>query len=253
MKVILLTQEDPFYLSKSINDFINLIVKNNQHELVSVIVSKASPFGKNQSFLRKVLSTYNIFGFTFFTFYSFKYLFSKLFKATVSKVVENNHIPLWNLNNNINCEENILKIKKMKPDVIVIIAGNQIIKKEILQIPKFGVINAHSSLLPNYKGLMPTFWVLKNNEKYTGVTLYKLTEGIDDGPIISSQLIEITSEMSQSDLIVLCKDVANKLIVESLPLLSTSTSYEKNHGGSYYSFPKRNDVIEFYKSGKKFF
>ena len=75
----------------------------------------------------------------------------------------------------------------MNADLILIIAGNQIIKQEVLDSTKYGVFNIHSSLLPNYKGLMPTFWVLKNNEQKTGVTLYQLTEGIDNGPIISSK------------------------------------------------------------------
>ena len=77
----------------------------------------------------------------------------------------------------------------MNADLILIIAGNQIIKKKVLDSTKYGVFNVHSSLLPNYKGLMPTFWVLKNNETKTGVTLYQLTEGIDDGPIIAKKSI----------------------------------------------------------------
>ena len=66
----------------------------------------------------------------------------------------------------------------------------------MLKSTKYGAFNVHSSLLPKYKGLMPTFWVLKNEEKETGVTLYKLTQGIDNGPIISKREFEIKKNVA---------------------------------------------------------
>jgi methionyl-tRNA formyltransferase len=100
---------------------------------------------------------------------------------------------------------------------------------------------------------MPTFWVLKNNEKETGVTVFKLTEGIDDGPIINSRKIEIDSTTTQSELVKKCKYLANELIIEALELVKTPEKFKKNEGGSYYKFPTRKDVREFYKNGKHFF
>lgn len=97
----------------------------------------------------------------------------------VFKVLKQNNVPIWRLNDSINKPANVDSLKSLNPDIVVIIAGNQIIKKAILDVPRYGVINAHSSLLPAYKGLMPTFWVLKNGEEKTGVTVFFLTEGID--------------------------------------------------------------------------
>ena len=62
--------------------------------------------------------------------------------------------------------------------------GNQIFKKQIIELAPKGCINLHTALLPKYRGLMPTFWVLKNNEKYTGVSVFFVDKGIDSGPII---------------------------------------------------------------------
>ena len=100
---------------------------------------------------------------------------------------------------------------------------------------------------------MPSFWVMKNNEKITGVTLYKLTEGIDNGPIVSQKKIEIDSKFTQSDLVKLLKIEANNLIVETLHLIKDSKNLKNVKGGTYFKFPTRTDVEEFKNANKKFF
>ena len=254
MKIILFTQDDPFYLHDSLNDLINKIQKTKKHKVVSAFISKASPFGKSESFLKKIYKTYKIFGFNFFLFYSIKYFKNKfIFNKTVRKVFSKNNIPFFLLNESINSINTEKKIKKYNADLILIIAGNQIIKKNILNSTRFGVFNVHSSLLPNYRGLLPTFWVLKNNERFTGVTLYKLTEGIDNGPIISQKKISIEPNISHYDLINLLKIQANNLFVKNLNTISLNKTMKSPDGGSYYGFPKRKDVREFIKKNKNFF
>jgi len=100
---------------------------------------------------------------------------------------------------------------------------------------------------------LPTFWVLKNNEKLTGVTVYKLGEGIDDGPIINSKEILITEEMSHADLVKKAKYVANDLLIQAIDMVKNPENFRNNKGGSYYKFPTNDDVKEFYKIRKKFY
>jgi methionyl-tRNA formyltransferase len=254
MKIVLLTQDDPFYLCETTDDFIIKIESLKKHKLITAIITKPSPFGKKEKFWQKVKKTYSIFGIRFFIYYTFKFLYRKIvLRKSVIKTLKKHKIPVWELNNSINSSKSIDKLKELNPDIIVIIAGNQIIKKQVLDIPKFGIINAHSSLLPFYKGLMPTFWTLRNNEKRTGVTVFKLTEGIDDGPIINSREIAISPQISQSKLISVSKLVANDLIIEALDLVNKPENFKENKGGSYYKFPNRNDVKIFYENKKKFF
>jgi len=254
MRLILLTQDDPFYLPAAIEDFIKKINISHNHIIISAIVTSASPFGRSEYFFKKIKKIFLIFGLSFFLFYTARYIYNKfLIRKSVVKVLNKNRIPVWRLLSSINSKDNIEKLKELDPDLIIIIAGNQIIKKSVLDIPRYGVINAHSSLLPKYKGLMPTFWVLKNSEKETGVTIFKLTEGIDDGPIINSRKIEIDSTTTQSELVKKCKYLANELIIEALELVTPPGKYKKNEGGSYYKFPTRKDVREFYKNEKHFF
>lgn len=254
MKIVLLTQDDPFYLPESNDNFLNKLKELTEHELVSVIVSDASPFGKKESFFKKVRKTYSIFGLRFFIYYTFKYILRRIIlRKSVLKVVQKHRVPLWILTESINSSASLDKLKKLAPDLIIIIAGNQIIKKEVLDLPKYGVINAHSSLLPAFKGLLPTFWVLKSNQKITGVTVYKLGLGIDDGPILNSQEILITEEMTHADLVKKAKYVANDLLIQAIDIVKNPENFRNNEGGSYYKFPTRSDVKEFYKIRKKFY
>jgi len=254
LKIILFTQNDPFYLAESTKDFIQKVKESDEHEIIKAIVTPPSPFGKKEKSYEKAIKTLKIFGIRFFIFYSFKFIIRRFFlNKSVIKEIKKSGTPLWILDASINNKKNVQILKNLNPDVIIIIAGNQIIKKQVLDIPKYGVINAHSSLLPNYKGLMPTFWVLKNRDLETGVTLYKLTEGIDDGPIISQRKIKIDKNTSQSELIIKCKEVANDLILDSLDMIKNEDEFTSNEGGSYYMFPTRMDVKEFYRNGNKFF
>lgn len=95
---------------------------------------------------------------------------------------------------NINDEESINIIKSIKPDFIVVVAYGQILKKDILEVPKYGCYNVHASLLPKYRGAAPINWALINGEKETGITIMKMDEGLDTGHIVLSDSIPIKDE-----------------------------------------------------------
>lgn len=254
MRIILFTQEDPFYLVESTEDLIQKINKQGKHTLVQAIITPPSPFGRKETFKQKVMKTYRIFGLKFFIYYSLKLIIRKiLLGKSVEKVLKKNNVSVISITDTINSKKNVSLIQSLNVDLILIIAGNQIIKKQVLESTKYGVFNVHSSLLPDYKGLMPTFWVLRNDEPKTGVTLYQLTEGIDDGPIIASKEYYISSETTQSKLIKDLKILANNLVIESIDLVEDPENYKQSKEGTYFKFPTREDVKAFYSKKKKFY
>jgi len=95
---------------------------------------------------------------------------------------------------NINSRESLDKIKEVNPEVIVVVAYGQIFKTEILNLPKYGCINIHASILPKYRGAAPINWVLINGEKETGVTIMQMEEGLDSGDMYYMKKIDITPE-----------------------------------------------------------
>jgi len=90
----------------------------------------------------------------------------------------------------VKAEAFVAELKAMNPDVIVVVAFGQIISQEILDLPKYGCINVHASLLPKYRGAAPIQWAIINGEEKTGVTIMQMDAGIDTGDMIDK--IEIT-------------------------------------------------------------
>lgn len=253
MRIIIITQKEPFYLGKNLEYLFNNL--SEEHEIVGVILTEASPFGKKENFQTKVIKTYKIFGLSFFSFYALKYIYSKTFNKSISQILNQFNIREIKLGNSINSEESLELIKTYKPDLLVSILGNQIFKEPLINLAPKGCINLHTALLPKYRGLMPTFWVLKNNEKHTGVSVFFVDKGIDSGPIIIQERVEIGNK-TQQQLINETKQIGMNLILKSIDLIAKgelklieNPESEK----SYFSFPTRKDVKEFKRIGKKFF
>jgi methionyl-tRNA formyltransferase len=86
----------------------------------------------------------------------------------------------------------IEKLKELKPDFIIVVAFGQILTKEVLDIPKYGCINLHASLLPMYRGAAPLNWAIINGEKSSGNTTMLMDVGLDTGDMILKDEVEIT-------------------------------------------------------------
>ncbi len=112
--------------------------------------------------------------------------------------------------------EFIEEIRKLTPDVIVVAAYGKILPNEILTLPKYGCINVHTSLLPDYKGAAPIQWVILNGEKKTGVTIMYMNEGCDTGDIISAKEVEILPEDTGESLTKRLACEGSKLLTETL-------------------------------------
>lgn len=253
MNVLLITQNEPFYLRANLEYLIKIFPKDCK--IVGCVLSKPSPFGKKNTFVEKVITTFKIFGIRFFIFYSVKYLLSKIFKKSIKSLLKENDISLIELNKSINSPNSIDVIKKYNPDLLVSILGNQIFKSQLINLAPKGCINLHTALLPKYRGLMPSFWVLKNNERYTGVSVFFVDEGIDSGPIIVQEKIEIKNR-SQAELIKYSKKIGMECVAEAVNLIKKDSVVLISNPDSektYFSFPKREDVLEFLKNGKSFF
>ena len=170
--------------------------------------------------------------------------------------MKKHNVDLIELNHSINHKDSLNDIKLYSPDLLVSIAGNQIFKQPLLDLAPKGCINLHTALLPKYRGLLPSFWVLKNNEKETGVSVFFVNSGIDSGPILVQIKIPITINMSQEELIRKSKILGMEAVIESISLIYNggySLLPNPDNKKTYYSFPTREDVKEFYKKGKRFF
>lgn len=113
-------------------------------------------------------------------------------------------------------EEFISQLKKLNPDVIVVVAYGKLLPKEILEMPKYGCINVHGSLLPAYRGSAPIQWAIINGETTTGITTMYMNEGMDTGDMILKREIAISSDDTYGTLYDKLKKLGGKAIVETL-------------------------------------
>ncbi|MGL5757161.1 MAG: methionyl-tRNA formyltransferase [Paraclostridium sp.] len=97
-------------------------------------------------------------------------------------------------------ESFVNKLKEINPDLIVVVAFGQILPKSILDIPNFGCVNVHASLLPKYRGAAPLNWVIINGEEKTGVTTMYMDVGLDTGDMILKSEIPLDDEITAGEL-----------------------------------------------------
>jgi len=91
-------------------------------------------------------------------------------------------------------------IRKMAPDLLVVVAFGQVLRKELLDIPSWGALNIHASLLPKYRGAAPINWAIINDEAKTGLTAMSMDEGLDTGPILLQEEVCIGAEETAGEL-----------------------------------------------------
>lgn len=115
-------------------------------------------------------------------------------------------------------------LREINPDVIVVIAFGQILSKEILDLPKYGCINVHASLLPKYRGAAPIQWAVIDGEEETGVTTMYMAEGLDTGDIIDTTIIKLDEKETGGSLFDKLAIEGGKLIVETLSKLENGTA-----------------------------
>ena len=176
-------------------------------------------------------------------------------KNKIGTVLKKYDIPRIGLTSSINSQESLEHIKSYSPDLLISIGGNEIFRRPLIDLAKNGCLNLHTAPLPKYRGLMPSFWVLKNQEKFTAVSVFYVDEGIDSGPILVQEKIEIKGQ-SQEQLINQTKRIGMDCIVKSISKIQTndtSTMANDDNQMTYYSFPTKYDVREFRRVGARFF
>ncbi len=119
----------------------------------------------------------------------------------------------------IRTEDNVRILEEIRPDFIVVAAFGQIIPKAILDIPKFGCLNVHASLLPAWRGAAPIQWSILAGDKETGVTIMRMNEGLDTGDIIMERAIPIRDDETGDSLFDALMEVGKDLLPEAMALI----------------------------------
>jgi methionyl-tRNA formyltransferase len=114
-------------------------------------------------------------------------------------------------------------LREIAPDLIVVTAYGQILPKEILELPKYGCINIHASLLPKYRGAAPINWVLLNGEKETGVTSMQMSEGLDTGDMLIKKATPIGENETCEELYARLSAMGGEVLAETIDAVEKGT------------------------------
>ena len=187
-------------------------IYNAGHEILAVVTNPDKPKGRGMKLVESPVKEYSV---------------SKNLKNYQPEKVKNNI-------------EFIEKIKELKPDVICVVAYGKILPKEILEIPKFGCINVHGSLLPKYRGAAPIQWSVINGEKVTGITTMYMDIGMDTGDIILKRETEIGEEETTGELWERLSKMGGELLVETLKKIENRTAPRIPQGEEFTMAPMLN-------------
>jgi len=161
--------------------------------------------------------------------------------------------------NGMQKSKNLIFLNRLAPDLIISIFSKEILRKEILELAKTACVNLHPSLLPQYRGVSPTFWCLAKNEKFGGITLHHMDKKIDKGEIIFQKKISLETVKTEHGFYLRCAKHGAGLILKYVSGLGLAPSHnndnEKNNvrQESYHSLPSKSAVRAFKNNGYHFF
>ena len=163
-------------------------IYNTKHEILAVVTNPDKPKGRGM----------------------------KMISSPVKQFAESKNLKIYQPSKVRNNEEFINEIKSLKPDLLCVVAYGKILPKEILDIPKYGAINVHGSLLPNYRGAAPIQWAVINGDKKTGITTMFMDLGMDTGDMILKQEVEIGEEETTGELWNNLSEIGANLLVKTI-------------------------------------
>ncbi len=164
------------------------------------------------------------------------------------------HQPL-SLRKGEDAEESMKILNDIAPDLIVVTAYGQILPKEVLELPKYGCINIHASVLPKYRGAAPINWVILNGETETGVTSMQMSEGLDTGDMLIVRKTEIGENETYQELYDRLSAMGGEVLAETLDAVENGTlsPVKQDDSLSCYSpmIRKEMSALDFSKSAQE--
>jgi len=151
--------------------------------------------------------------------------------------------------------ETMQQLQTWKPDLIVVAAFGQILKKDVLDLPRYGCINIHASLLPRWRGAAPTNAAILAGDEETGVTLMQMDAGLDTGPMLAHKSIRIRRDDTTGSVLQTLSTLGANLLIETLPdyLSGILTAIPQSEEGATYApmLKKEDGLLDFIRPAQE--
>jgi methionyl-tRNA formyltransferase len=256
MRIVLVTQEDPFYLPPALD----ALCRARGREIVALIILPAF----NERLRETARRLYDFYGPVDFVRLGLRYAGAKLADRanrvrpltrpfSARDVARRHGVPVYQPAK-INAPAFVTQLRdEIRPDLLVSIAASQILRQKVLDVPRLGCINLHSAPLPRYQGMMPNFWTMVHGEPHATVTIHYMVEKLDAGDIILQRPVPIHPEDSLHDLMVRSKVVGVAALLEAIGQIEEGRVVPRAMDPSqatYFSFPKRADAERLRRMGR---
>ncbi|MBR6329010.1 MAG: methionyl-tRNA formyltransferase [Lachnospiraceae bacterium] len=178
----------------------------------------------------------------------------KIQASPVKELAVAEGIPVFQLAR-IKDAEAVEELKKYDADIFVVAAFGQILSRDVLDIPKYGCINVHASLLPRYRGASPIQWAILDGEEITGVSIMQMDEGLDTGDVLGSSAVSITADDTGASLHEKLAEEGSALLLKVLKQIEDGTVVRtpQSDEDSCYAGLIRKDMgrLDFTKSARQ--
>lgn len=180
---------------------------------------------------------------------------NKVTASPVKEVALAHNIPVFQPERLRKDQEVIDKLKELKPDVMVVVAYGQILTKEVLDIPKYGCINIHGSLLPKYRGAAPIQASIINGDDVTGITTMYMDIGVDTGDMILKSVVPIEDDDTAGTMHDKLSVVGAKALMDTLKLIEENKAPREKQNDEEAThvtmINKKDGLIDWNKSAKE--
>lgn len=162
----------------------------------------------------------------------------KLHANPIKEVAFKRHVRIYQPEN-VNHKTVVAQLRYLEADVFVVVAYGQILSREILNLPRLGCLNVHASLLPKYRGASPIQAVIKAGDRYSGITLMWMDEGLDSGDILCASRLSLKSDETGKSLHDRLAQLAPKTLEEGLTLLAKGKAPRLKQDKSEVTYAKK--------------
>jgi len=247
LRIVFLTTDDPIYLP----GFFELVLNERGRDTQAVYV--VPPLYKDQTALKAAVRYVRTFGVEGLVGLGPRVLGAKLRRRSIEGVCRQKGVRCEEAKD-VNAEEFLGELRALDPDMIVSVSCPQIFKQPLIELPSKGILNIHGAILPQYRGVMPSFWMLANGEKQAGVSIYFVNEQIDAGDLCGQRVFDIRPDDTLDGFLRRSKTIAAELLLDVLDELEQGTLSSAPldlSEGSYYSWPDEDAVKRFRAAGRR--
>ena len=247
MRIVFLSADDPIYLPA----FFTRVLDEYASQTHAVYI--VPPLYKDQTSLQAGWRYARTFGSAGVAALATRLVAAKLRRRSIAATCAQHEVPSAPATD-VNATAFIERLRRLNPDVVVSVSCPQIFRRPLIDVPSQGMLNVHGALLPDYRGVMPSFWMLANGERLAGVSIHFVDEHVDAGAICGQRAFEIGPRETLDGLLRRSKAVAAELLIDVLRSMERGTLESlpvDPRAGSYYSWPDREAVQRFRQLGHR--